>query len=74
MDEIAAIGANAEDLYAAVLAGLTDHEKEMTIEQWVLYNAKRGEEKLRVACEKQILAFEAEGRRAMALLESVPTY
>ncbi|CAO2655896.1 Nn.00g046990.m01.CDS01 [Neocucurbitaria sp. VM-36] len=73
LDDIAAAGANVEDLYAAVMAGLTDHEKAMTIEQWVLYNAKRGEEKLRVACEKQILAFEAEGRRAMALLESVPT-
>ncbi|KAF1845408.1 inhibitor of apoptosis repeat-containing protein [Cucurbitaria berberidis CBS 394.84] len=73
LDDIASAGANPEDLYAAVLAGLTDQERDMTVEQWVLYNAKRGEEKLRVACEQQILAFEAEGRRAMAMLESIPT-
>jgi hypothetical protein len=45
----------------------------MTIEQWVLYNAKRGEEKLRMACERQIMAFEAEGQRAMAVLEAIPS-
>lgn len=73
LDDIALAGATPEELYAAVLAGLTDQEKSMTIEQWVLYNAKRGEEKLRAACENQILAFEAEGSRAMALLESIPT-
>lgn len=73
LDNIAAAGATPEDLYAAVIAGLTESEKTMTIEQWVLYNAKRGEEKLRMSCEKQIMAFEAEGKRALALLESIPT-
>jgi hypothetical protein len=73
LDNIAAAGTSPEDLYAAVVAGLTDSEKLMTIEQWVLYNAKRGEEKLRMECERQIMAFEAEGRRAMALLEAIPT-
>jgi hypothetical protein len=46
----------------------------MTVEQWVLYNAKRGEEKLRMACEAQMTAFETEVSRAMAVLESIPTY
>lgn len=73
LDNIEAAGLTPERLYELVLAGLTDHEKGMTIEQWVLYNAKRGEEKLRMACEQQILAFEAEGRRAMAVLEGIPT-
>jgi hypothetical protein len=74
LDDIVAAGGSAEDLQAAVLAGLTESEKQMTIEKWVLYNAKRGEEKLRMACEKQMVAFEAEVARAMAVLESIPTY
>ncbi|KAJ4371514.1 hypothetical protein N0V83_004732 [Neocucurbitaria cava] len=74
LDEVAAAGASPADLHAAVSAGLTAQEKGMSVEQWVLYNATRGEEKLRVACERQILAFQAEGRRALGLLESIPTY
>ncbi|KAF2642517.1 inhibitor of apoptosis repeat-containing protein [Massarina eburnea CBS 473.64] len=49
---------------------LTDPEKQMTVEEWVLYNAKRGEEQLRVECERQILAFEAQGRRALAAIDA----
>jgi hypothetical protein len=74
LDAIVPAGANAEDLQAAVLDGLTKSEKDMTVEQWVLYNAKRGEEKLRQACEKQIVAFEAQASRARAAIESLPTY
>jgi hypothetical protein len=73
LDNIEAAGSTPEQIFDAVMAGLTDHEKSMTIEQWVLYNAKRGEEKLRMACERQIMAFEAEGQRAMAVLEAIPT-
>jgi hypothetical protein len=73
LDNIATAGSTPEDLYAAVMASLTEAEKGMTVEQWVLYNAKRGEEKLRMECERQVMAFEAEGRRAMALLEAMPT-
>lgn len=73
LDAIVAAGANAKDLQADVLGGLTQSEKEMTVEQWVLYNAKRGEEKLRQACGKQILAFEAEALRARAAIEGLPT-
>ncbi|KAF1363068.1 inhibitor of apoptosis repeat-containing protein [Lizonia empirigonia] len=73
LDAIVAAGAKAKDLQADVLGGLTQSEKEMTVEQWVLYNAKRGEEKLRQACGKQILAFEAEALRARAAIEGLPT-
>ncbi|KAH7083217.1 hypothetical protein BKA63DRAFT_146593 [Paraphoma chrysanthemicola] len=74
LDGLTTTGSKPEDIQAALLAGLTDGEKEMTIEQWVMYNAKRGEEKLRKACEQQIQAFEAEGKRALAVLEAIPTY
>ena len=74
LDAIAPAGAIAEDLQAAVLSGLTESEKDMTVEQWVLYNAKRGEEKLRQACEKQILAFEAQATRARTAIEGLETY
>jgi hypothetical protein len=74
LDAIESGGANSADLQAAVSKGLTKLEKEMSVEQWVLYNAKRGEEKLRQACEKQILAFEAQATRARAALESLPTH
>ncbi|KAF3044279.1 hypothetical protein E8E12_003348 [Didymella heteroderae] len=74
LDAIVAAGSSDEELQAAVYAGLTAAEKKMTIKQWVLYNAKRGEEKLRQACEKQILAFEAEAKKARAAIEAIPTY
>jgi hypothetical protein len=74
LDQLRATGSTPYEIQAAVLAGLTDTEREMTIEQWVLYNAKRGEEKLRMACEQQIMAFEAEGKRALARLTAIPTY
>ncbi len=73
LDEIPTSGLNSEDLHSMVLSKLTDQEKEMTIEKWVLYNAQRGAEKLRMSCEQQILAFEEEGRRALALLEGIPS-
>lgn len=59
-----------ENITKAVLASLTSPEKRMTIEEFVLHNAKRGEEKLRRECERQIAAFEAEGRRALAALDA----
>lgn len=74
LDAIVPAGTSDKELAAAVYAGLTEAEKKMTIEQWVLYNAKRGEEKLRQACEKQILAFDAEAKKARAAIEAIPTY
>ncbi|PVI00321.1 inhibitor of apoptosis repeat-containing protein [Periconia macrospinosa] len=57
-------------LVESIKAGMTSPEKKMSIEQWVLYNAKRGEEKLRTECERQISAFEAQGLRALAALDA----
>ncbi|KAF3040030.1 hypothetical protein E8E11_006145 [Didymella keratinophila] len=74
LDAIVPAGTSDKELTAAVYAGLTEAEKKMTIEQWVLYNAQRGEEKLRQACEKQILAFDAEAKKARAAIEAIPTY
>ncbi|KAH6633031.1 hypothetical protein C7974DRAFT_163593 [Boeremia exigua] len=74
LDAIIPAGTASEDLQAAVLDGLTKSEKEMSVEQWVLYNAKRGEEKLRQACEKQILAFDAQAIRAREAIENLPIY
>jgi hypothetical protein len=74
LDGLTVAGSKPEEIQAALLASLTDIEKAMTIEQWVLYNAKRGEEKLRMACEQQILAFQVEGKRALDLMEAIPTY
>jgi len=73
LDSIVAAGSTPAELHAAVMSGLTQEEKAMTVEQWVLYNAKRGEEKLRAACEMQIQAFDAECRRALATLEAIKT-
>lgn len=64
------LGDTSENITKAVLTSLTSPEKRMTIEEFVLYNAKRGEEKLRRECERQIKAFEAEGRRALAALDA----
>jgi hypothetical protein len=53
-----------------IMARLTSPEKEMTIEQWIRYNAKRGEQQLRAECERQIAGFEAQYRRALAALDA----
>jgi hypothetical protein len=74
LDQLTTTGQTAENIQAALLAALTDEEKSMTIERWVLYNAQRGEEKLRRACEQQIAAYQREGQRALAALEAIPTY
>ncbi|KAF1952420.1 inhibitor of apoptosis repeat-containing protein [Byssothecium circinans] len=57
-------------LVESIKSRLTTAEKQMTIEEWVLYNAKRGEQQLRAECERQIMAFEAQGRRALAALDA----
>lgn len=62
---------NMDDVHAAVLAGLTDAEKNMTVEQWIIYNAQRGEAKLRMQCQQQIAAFRTESKRAMIALDRI---
>jgi hypothetical protein len=50
---------------------LTSPEKRMTVEEWIMYNASLGEEKLKGECERMVGIFEREGGRAMRVLEGV---
>ncbi|ORY03836.1 hypothetical protein BCR34DRAFT_617663 [Clohesyomyces aquaticus] len=56
----------------AVKARLSKMEKKMTVEQWVLYNAQRGEQLLRAECEELLSAFDSQARRALAAIDSLP--
>lgn len=52
-------------------AGLTSPEKRMTVEEWIRWNAKNGEERLKRECERLVSQFEKEGDRAMRRLEAI---
>lgn len=51
--------------------GLSSPEKKLTVEEWIRWNAKRGEEKLREDCERLVGKFEGEGVRALKTLEGI---
>lgn len=51
--------------------GLSSPEKKLTVEEWIRWNAKRGEEKLRADCERLMGRFEGEGVRALKTLEGI---
>ncbi|KAF2003719.1 inhibitor of apoptosis repeat-containing protein [Amniculicola lignicola CBS 123094] len=65
------VDGDATKLVHEVMSRLTDEERGMSVEQWVLYNAQRGEQKLRTECEKLIAAFEEKGKMALATLRAV---
>ena len=50
---------------------LTSPEKKLTVEEWIHFNAQRGEEKLRNECERLVGNFEKEGVRALRTLEGI---
>ena len=50
---------------------LTSPEKKLTVEQWIQFNAKRGEENLRNECERLVGSFEDQGVRALRVLEGI---
>lgn len=50
---------------------LTSPEKRMTVEEWILHNAKEAEERLRSECERLVGRFEGEGVRALRALEGI---
>ncbi|KAF9890334.1 hypothetical protein FE257_006000 [Aspergillus nanangensis] len=50
---------------------LSSPERKMTVEEWIRWNAKNGEEKLRRECERLVGHFESEGARAMRVLEGI---
>ncbi|KAL8673146.1 MAG: hypothetical protein Q9168_002443 [Polycauliona sp. 1 TL-2023] len=50
---------------------LTSPEKKLTVEEWIRFNAQRGEDKLRDDCERLVGRFEGEGVRALKTLEGI---
>ena len=50
---------------------LASPEKKMTVEEWIQFNAQRGEERLRGECERLVGKFEGEGVRALRTLEGI---
>ncbi|KAL8957323.1 MAG: hypothetical protein Q9193_005374, partial [Seirophora villosa] len=50
---------------------LSSPEKMLSVEEWIQWNAKRGEEKLRDDCERLVGRFEGEGLRALKTLEGI---
>jgi hypothetical protein len=59
------------EMVGKVRKGLSEREKGMSVEQWVRWNAERGEERLRRECEALVTAFEKEGGRALRVLEGI---
>lgn len=50
---------------------LTSPEKKLTVEEWIKFNAQRGEERLRNDCERLVGRFEDQGVRALKTLEGI---
>lgn len=51
--------------------GLSSPEKTLTVEEWIRWNAERGEDRLRENCERLVGRFEGEGVRALNTLEGI---
>ncbi|OCL05283.1 hypothetical protein AOQ84DRAFT_356028 [Glonium stellatum] len=64
-------GLSVAEVVKKVKEGLTSPEKKMSVEEWIFFNAKRGEEKLRSECERLVGAFETEGGKALLALEGI---
>lgn len=56
---------------ADLLDGLSSPEKKMTVEQWIMWNAKRAEDNLKNECERMIGVFESEGLKAIRTMEGI---
>ncbi|SPJ81530.1 uncharacterized protein FTOL_08935 [Fusarium torulosum] len=50
---------------------LTSPEKQMTVQEWIFYNASEAEKKLKHECESIVHRFESEGTKAMRVLEGL---
>ncbi|KAF4164582.1 hypothetical protein CNMCM6936_008936 [Aspergillus lentulus] len=55
----------------SIKGDLTSPEKKMTVEEWIYWHARNGEEKLKRECERLVSQFEKEGARAMRALEGI---
>ncbi|KAJ5161727.1 hypothetical protein N7492_007119 [Penicillium capsulatum] len=63
--------ADLSGLFNGVKGGLSSPEKKMSVEEWVMWNAKNGEERLKRECERLVGQFENEGGRAMRRIEAI---
>lgn len=63
--------ADLTGIFQGVNGNLTSPEKKMTVEEWIMWNAKNGEERLKRECERLVGQFEKEGGRAMQRLEAI---
>lgn len=63
--------ADLSGIFKNMKGTLTSPEKKMTVEEWIMWNAKNGEERLKRECERLVNHFEREGSRAMQRLEAI---
>lgn len=62
---------NAVDRILKRAPGLTSPEKQMTVEEWIYFNAGEAEKTLKHECETMVSRFESQGTRAMEVLEGL---
>ncbi|KAK2739668.1 hypothetical protein FQN57_006502 [Myotisia sp. PD_48] len=62
---------NLTETLKAAKECLASPEKKMTVEEWIFWNAKKAEGKLRNECERVVGIFEREGGRAMRVLDGL---
>ena len=58
-------------LQNVIKEGLMSPEKRMSVEEWIQWNAVKGEERLRGKCERLVGRFEGQGVRALRALEGI---
>ncbi|KAE9992468.1 hypothetical protein Vi05172_g9667 [Venturia inaequalis] len=63
--------ADLRNVVGAVKHVMTDAEKKMTVGEWIDYNAKMAEQRLKSECEERVMIFEKEGGRALLSLEGI---
>jgi hypothetical protein len=63
--------ADLRHVVGAVKQSMSDAEKKMSVGEWINYNAKVAEERLRRECEERVMRFEREGAKALTCLEGI---
>ncbi|CAG7924421.1 unnamed protein product [Penicillium olsonii] len=63
--------ADLSGLFNGVKGGLTSPEKKMTVQEWITWNAKNSEDRLKRECERLVGQFEKEGARALRRIEAI---
>lgn len=63
--------ADLRHVVGAVKQTMSDEEKKMSVGDWIGFNAKVAEERLKNECEERVMSFEMEGARALRCLEGI---